>query len=110
MFQPTIDAVVHGDPEAILLVEFDERTRRELRAVCCGCSELMGDLGFSWDKRGRQMGRRGRGARSELQAAIDDMRTSGLNIMMSMKEAGKPVSFVEDCAVPLSTSPNTPRG
>ena len=29
------------------------------------------------------------------------MRTSGLNIMMSMKEQGKPVSFVEDCAVPL---------
>jgi len=36
-----------------------------------------------------------------LQAAIADLRTSGLNVMMSMKEAGKPVSFVEDCAVPL---------
>jgi Fe-S oxidoreductase len=29
------------------------------------------------------------------------LRTAGLNIMMSMKEAGKPISFVEDCAVPL---------
>jgi Fe-S oxidoreductase len=29
------------------------------------------------------------------------MRTAGLNIMMSMKEERKPVSFVEDCAVPL---------
>src|SRR6185312_5459667 len=37
----------------------------------------------------------------ELQTAIADIRTSGLNIMMSMKEEGKPVSFVEDCAVPL---------
>jgi Fe-S oxidoreductase len=37
----------------------------------------------------------------ELQAAITEVRTSGLNIMMSMKQAGKPVSFVEDCAVPL---------
>ena len=36
-----------------------------------------------------------------LQAAIADVRTSGLNIMMSMREEGKPVSFVEDCAVPL---------
>ena len=36
-----------------------------------------------------------------LQAAITEVRTSGLNIMMSMKEEGKPVSFVEDCAVPL---------
>jgi Fe-S oxidoreductase len=38
---------------------------------------------------------------ADLQAAITDLRTSGLNIMMSMKEQGKPVSFVEDCAVPL---------
>src|SRR6201999_308519 len=30
-----------------------------------------------------------------------DFRTSGLNVMMSMKQEGKPVSFVEDCAVPL---------
>ena len=37
----------------------------------------------------------------KLQAAITELRTAGLNIMMSMKEAGKPVSFVEDCAVPL---------
>ena len=29
------------------------------------------------------------------------MRKAGLNIMMSMKGAGKPVSFIEDCAVPL---------
>jgi FAD/FMN-containing dehydrogenase len=37
----------------------------------------------------------------QLQSAISEMRTAGLNIMMSMKEEGKPVSFVEDCAVPL---------
>ncbi|HEY9343680.1 MAG TPA: FAD-linked oxidase C-terminal domain-containing protein, partial [Inquilinus sp.] len=36
-----------------------------------------------------------------LQAAITDLRTSGLNIMMSMKDQAKPISFVEDCAVPL---------
>ena len=29
------------------------------------------------------------------------MREAGLNIMMSMKGDGKPVSFIEDCAVPL---------
>src|ERR1019366_160627 len=38
---------------------------------------------------------------ADLQTAITELRTSGLNIMMSMKEQGKPVSFVEDCAVPL---------
>ncbi len=36
-----------------------------------------------------------------MQTAIADVRTSGLNIMMSMKDEGKPISFVEDCAVPL---------
>ena len=36
-----------------------------------------------------------------LQTAITEMRAAGLNIMMSMKDERKPVSFVEDCAVPL---------
>src|SRR6266480_250030 len=30
-----------------------------------------------------------------------EFRAAGLNVMMSMKQEGKPVSFVEDCAVPL---------
>ena len=30
-----------------------------------------------------------------------DVRKAGLNIMMSMRGDGKPVSFIEDCAVPL---------
>jgi len=37
-----------------------------------------------------------------MQAAITELRTAGLNIMMSMKDQAKPVSFVEDCAVPLA--------
>ena len=36
-----------------------------------------------------------------VQTAIAELRAAGLNIMMSMKDARKPVSFVEDCAVPL---------
>ncbi|TDA89746.1 FAD-binding oxidoreductase, partial [Halomonas marinisediminis] len=36
-----------------------------------------------------------------LQNDIGEVRKSGLNIMMSMKSEGKPVSFVEDCAVEL---------
>ena len=36
-----------------------------------------------------------------FQAAISEVRKSGLNIIMSMKAEGKPVSFVEDCAVEL---------
>src|SRR5947209_2565459 len=100
MFRPTLKAFVHGEPEAILLVEFDEgeveNTRRlkELAAT-------MGDLGFGFDKHGAKWGGVVEVTDPALQAAIADVRTSGLNIMMSMKEQGKPISFVEDCAVPL---------
>ena len=38
---------------------------------------------------------------AKLQTAIGEVRAAGLNVMMSMKDEGKPVSFVEDCAVPL---------
>ena len=38
---------------------------------------------------------------TDLQNQIAELRKSGLNIMMSMKAEGKPVSFVEDCAVEL---------
>ena len=101
MFEPTIDAVVRGDPEAILFVEFaedddDENFRRLLRL-----GELIGDLGLGWDKPGARWGGVIEVLDPKLQAAITEMRTAGLNIMMSMKEEGKPVSFVEDCAVPL---------
>src|SRR5262249_51881546 len=36
-----------------------------------------------------------------FQSAVWNVRKEGLNIMMSMKGGGKPVSFIEDCAVPL---------
>src|SRR5436305_2677387 len=100
MFRPTLKAFVTGAPEAILLVEFDEgefenkRRIKELEAT-------MGDLGFSFHKTGAKWGGVVEVYDAGLQAAIADARTSGLNIMMSMKEEGKPVSFVEDCAVPL---------
>ncbi len=35
------------------------------------------------------------------QRALWEVRKAGLNIMMSLKGDGKPVSFIEDCAVPL---------
>ena len=36
-----------------------------------------------------------------FQSAVWDVRKEGLNIMMSMKGDGKPISFIEDCAVRL---------
>jgi FAD/FMN-containing dehydrogenase len=101
MFRPTVDAFVRGSPDAVLLVEFAEddwddnlRRLKELEA-------LIGDLGFAWSHAGAKWGGVVEVLDPKLQAAITDVRTAGLNIMMSMKEEGKPVSFVEDCAVPL---------
>ena len=101
MYRPTIDAFLRGDPEAILFVEFaeedwDENLRRLKRL-----GELLGDLGLSFGNTGVKWGGVVEVLDPKLQAAITEVRTAGLNIMMSMKEEGKPISFVEDCAVPL---------
>jgi FAD/FMN-containing dehydrogenase/Fe-S oxidoreductase len=102
MFQPTVDAVVRGDPEAILFVEFAEDDAKENFRRLLRLNELIGDLGTGWDKTGTRWGGVVEVLDPKLQSAITEMRTAGLNIMMSMKEEGKPVSFVEDCAVPLA--------
>src|SRR5262249_53868276 len=100
LFRSTIDKFVREDPEAVLLVEFDdgaEENARKMKQLV----ELMGDLGFSWDKIGAKWGGVVEVSDPALQTAVADVRASGLNIMMSMKDERKPVSFIEDCAVPL---------
>jgi FAD/FMN-containing dehydrogenase/Fe-S oxidoreductase len=101
MFRPTLQAFVRGEPEAILLVEFGEDDQEENIRRLKRLEDLMGDLGFGWDKSGKHQGGVVEVLDPALQGAITELRTAGLNIMMSMKEEGKPVSFVEDCAVPL---------
>ena len=88
MFRPTLKAFVHGEPEAILLVEFGEdefENKRRLKELAA----MMGDLGFGFDKTGAKWGGVVEVLDPALQAAIADVRTSGLNIMMSMKSEGK---------------------
>jgi FAD/FMN-containing dehydrogenase/Fe-S oxidoreductase len=101
MFRPTLGQFVRGEPDAVLLVEFGEDDQQENLRRLARLHELMGDLGFGWDKAGAKQGGVVDVLEPTVQTAIADLRTSGLNIMMSMKEEGKPVSFVEDCAVPL---------
>ncbi len=93
MFRPIVDSFVRGEPDSLLLVEFagDEADAqlRDLKQLIA----LMGDLGYP----------------DAVVEAIDpgfqrqvwEVRKAGLNIMMSMKGEGKPISFIEDCAVPL---------
>ncbi|CAN5327575.1 FAD-binding and (Fe-S)-binding domain-containing protein [soil metagenome] len=100
IFRSTIEQFVRSEPSAVLLVEFAEapdENERSLKAL----GEMLGDLGFGWDKQGEQWGGVVEIRDPKLQASITEVRTAGLNIMMSMRDAGKPVSFVEDCAVPL---------
>jgi FAD/FMN-containing dehydrogenase/Fe-S oxidoreductase len=89
-FRPIIDRALVGMPQAILLVEF---AGADSRAQLDRLSELAGDLGLP-------------GAVVQMTSAKEqkelwEVRKAGLNIMMSMKGDGKPVSFIEDCAVPL---------
>ena len=96
-FAPTIrTALVKPDaptPEAVLLVEFAGANKADLLPKLRQLTELMGDLGLP-------------GCVVEMtddapQKNLWEVRKAGLNIMMSLKGDGKPVSFIEDCAVPL---------
>lgn len=101
MFQPIINAAIKGDPDAVLVVEFAEEDQADNLARLKQLSELMGDLGFGWNNDTRKWGGVVEITEPALQSGVADFRAAGLNVMMSMKQEGKPVSFVEDCAVPL---------
>jgi FAD/FMN-containing dehydrogenase/Fe-S oxidoreductase len=101
MFQPIIATAVRGDPDAVLIVEFAEEDQAENLQRLKALGELMGDLGFRWNNGQRKWGGVVEITEPALQTGIAEFRAAGLNVMMSMKQEGKPVSFVEDCAVPL---------
>jgi FAD/FMN-containing dehydrogenase/Fe-S oxidoreductase len=98
-FAPTIrtalsPAINGGKPAAVLLVEFSGASKADLLPKLKQLVELMGDLGLP-------------GSVVEMvddapQKNLWEVRKAGLNIMMSLKGDGKPVSFIEDCAVPLA--------
>jgi len=92
MFRVTIERCVRGQPDALLLVEFagedHDAQLQQLRRL--DNSWASSDFRMRWWKRSTRSSRARCG------------RCAGrLNIMMSMKGDGKPVSFIEDCAVPL---------
>jgi FAD/FMN-containing dehydrogenase/Fe-S oxidoreductase len=101
MFQPIIGTAIRGDPDAVLIVEFAEEDQAENIRRLKALDELMADLGFGWDQPKRKWGGVVEITDPALQTGIAEFRAAGLNVMMSMKQEGKPVSFVEDCAVPL---------
>jgi FAD/FMN-containing dehydrogenase/Fe-S oxidoreductase len=101
LYQATIAEAVRGQPEALLLVEFagdaQDMQIDKLRRL----GELLADHGLP-------------GAVVEaidpaMQRGVWELRKAGLNIVMSMKGDGKPVSFIEDCAVGLDDLPDYTR-
>ncbi len=101
MFRPTIEKVVRGEPDALLLVDFAEDDWGENLRRLKQLHQVMGDLGFDFSHTGNRFGGVVEVNEPGLQGDLAEVRKSGLNIMMSMKQDGKPVSFVEDCAVEL---------
>jgi FAD/FMN-containing dehydrogenase/Fe-S oxidoreductase len=93
IYRNTIDRILIGEPDSLLIVEFHGQEDEPLLAALDRLEEMMGDLGLP--------GQVVRITDAGFQAAVAEVREAGLNIMMSMKGDGKPVSFIEDCAVGL---------
>jgi FAD/FMN-containing dehydrogenase/Fe-S oxidoreductase len=93
IYRATIDAMLIGEPDSVLIVEFHGHEDAPLHAKLAELDTLMADLGLP--------GQVVRAIDPAFQADIASVREAGLNIMMSMKGDGKPVSFIEDCAVNL---------
>lgn len=98
MFRPVMERYIRGAPQAVLLVEFAGDHYDEQRAHLRRLVELMGDMGYPESVV--------EALTPAEQQEMWGVRKAGLNIMMSMKGDGKPVSFIEDCAVPLDDLPD----
>ena len=101
LFQKTVENMLNGEPEALLLVEFAEEDQAENLRRIKALGEMMSDLGFSFSNPRESRGGVVEAVDREFQSSVFEVRKAGLNIMMSMRDDRKPVSFVEDCAVRL---------
>ena len=90
-FADILPRFVRGRPASLLLVEFTGETDPSPNLT--DLATLMADLGYPDAVESV--------TDVASQSEIWGLRAAGLNIAMSMKGDGKPVSFVEDCAVPL---------
>ncbi|MBC7432789.1 MAG: FAD-binding oxidoreductase, partial [Rubritepida sp.] len=93
IYRATIDQMVRGEPDSLLIVEFHGHEDAPLLEGLRRLDEMMADLGLP--------GAVVHATDPGFQARIAEVREAGLNIMMSMKGDAKPVSFIEDCAVAL---------
>ncbi len=88
-----VEEFVHGDPRALLIVEFSGAHGDGVSDQLHRLEELMADLGHP--------NALVRAEADDFQRRIWAVRKAAMNIVMSMKGDRKPVSFIEDCTVPL---------
>ena len=93
LFRATLADITRGKPDCLLITEFAGDDRDGLQRDLARLDACMADHGFpdavvEVVEPGRQK-------------HVWEMREACLNIMMSMKGDAKPISFIEDCAVPL---------
>ncbi|MDP9107421.1 MAG: FAD-binding oxidoreductase, partial [Candidatus Eremiobacteraeota bacterium] len=93
-FAPILEKYVHGEPGSLLLVEFAGDDPAPLQEKLDELDDTMASLGFP-------------NAVVKLtdaaqQSEMWEVRAAGLNIMTSMRGDAKPISIIEDCAVPLA--------
>ena len=112
-FRATVEATIPAGAHTVLLVEFAGEDDAALARRLSRLEEVVGESGpggTGGGGRGSGQGAGGAAApgrrvvRAEdpaAQAAIWAVRRAALSVAMSMKGERKPVSIVEDCAVPL---------
>lgn len=94
LFVRTLADITRGRPNCLLLVEFAGDDLSALKHDLKRLDQCMADHGFP-DAVVEVV-------EAARQKPIWEVREACLNIMMSMKGDGKPISFIEDCAVPLT--------
>lgn len=82
-----------GEPQALLIVEFSGPDQASLKPRLADLDAMMGEIG--WPNAVVPV------TDPALQRRVWGVREAGLNIVMAMKGSAKPVSVVEDCAIPL---------
>ena len=88
-----VQEFVRGEPRALLIVEFSGSHGSRVADDLHRLEELLADLGHP--------GALTRAEAEDFQRRIWAVRKASMNVVMSMKGDRKPVSFIEDCTVPL---------
>ena len=94
-FVDSVDSFVRGDPAALLVVEYAGDTADGRVRDLDRLEQLLADHGHN--KPDSVV----RAIEPAAQATVWRTRKAAMSVVMSMKGPAKPISFIEDCAVPL---------